>query len=271
MKIAFVGCGNMGTAFAKSFVKYQIVDKQNLLLIQNDPQILQKLKEEDIGMTSAEIGAEIAGYEIVLIGVKPQSFSAVAPLLKKHLTDKQLVISIMAGVRLHKIQEALNHQEVIRAMPNTPAKIGMGVTGLTAAEAVSNEQVHKAENVLNATGRTVYIENENQLDAVTAISGSGPAYFYYFVKSMIDAAKALGLDDATASLLVKQTMHGSFHLINNTNKPLDELIQSVASKGGTTEAALNVFDEKQLGDIIQDAIFSASKRAEALSKPDDSE
>jgi pyrroline-5-carboxylate reductase len=160
----------------------------------------------------------------------------------------------------------LQHNRIVRAMPNTPAMLGMGITAYTATPEVENSQLRKIENLINATGRSVYLEDEAMLDAVTALSGSGPAYFFYLVKSMIEAGKKMGFDDAVSSLLVKQTMLGSYHLINNAERSLDELIQAVASKGGTTEAALKRFGTGEIDYNLQEGIFAARDRSQELAK-----
>jgi pyrroline-5-carboxylate reductase len=126
--------------------------------------------------------------------------------------------------------------------------------------------LRRVENLINATGRSVFLEDESLLDAVTALSGSGPAYFFYLVKAMIEAGKKMGFDEGMAGMLVKQTMLGSFHLIQTADKSLDELIKAVASKGGTTEAALRRFEEGALADTLVAGIESAQKRAQELSK-----
>jgi len=172
----------------------------------------------------------------------------------------------MAGIPIAKIQDLLDHKLVVRAMPNTPAMLGMGITGFTAAEGISFAKLLKVENLINATGRSVYLEDESMIDAVTALSGSGPAYFYYVVKHMIEAGKKMGFEESMAALLVKQTMLGSYHLINNAEKSLDDLIKAVASKGGTTEAALKTFEEHKLPDGIVEGILAAENRAKELSK-----
>jgi len=151
-------------------------------------------------------------------------------------------------------------------MPNSPAELGMGMTAFTSSKSLSIEQIRKAENLLSTTGRTVFFENENLLDAVTALSGSGPAYFFYVVKQMVEAGKAMGFDQHTSEMLVKQTMLGSFHLLNTADKSLDELIKAVASKGGTTEAALSFFNEKEVGENLQKGIIKAKERASELSR-----
>jgi pyrroline-5-carboxylate reductase len=150
-------------------------------------------------------------------------------------------------------------------MPNSPVEIGMGITGFCAGSGADTDAILKAEKLLGTTGRTVYLYKEELLDAVTALSGSGPAYFFYFVKCMIEAGKQMGLEESMAAILVKQTMLGSFQLINNANKNLDQLIATVASKGGTTEAALETFRKNQFEETIIEALKNAEQRAKALS------
>jgi len=126
--------------------------------------------------------------------------------------------------------------------------------------------MHKAENVLSTTGRTVFFEDEKLLNAVTALSGSGPAYFFYILKHMVDAGKKMGFTESVSSMLVKQTMLGSFHLMNSASRSLDDLIKAVSSKGGTTEAAFNVFNENKVGESLLKGILRAEQRAGELSK-----
>ncbi|ADQ17425.1 pyrroline-5-carboxylate reductase [Leadbetterella byssophila DSM 17132] len=266
MKIAIVGCGNMGMAFARSFVQYDLVKKEDLLLIEKSKERSEVLKKEKEGVVVDTIGLNLGEVDLVILSVKPQDFSSVAPDLKQYLKDSQVVLSIMAGIPMARIQDELEHQWVVRAMPNTPAMLGQGITGYCAAEGISFQKLQRIDNLINATGRSVYLENESLLDAVTALSGSGPAYFYYLVKHMVQAGMDMGFDEGLARLLVKQTMLGSYHLINNAEKSLDELISAVASKGGTTEAALKTFEERGLGEALQAGILKAEERSRELSK-----
>ena len=266
MKIAIVGCGNMGMAFARSFVQYDLVKKADLLLIEKSPERCETLKKEKEGVVVGTINEQIAGYDLVILSIKPQDFSAVASELKAVLQPNQIILSIMAGINIARIQEELNHTFVVRAMPNTPAMLGQGITGFTSSPGIATAQILKIENLISATGRTVFLEDEAMLDAVTALSGSGQAYFYYVVKNMIEAGKQMGFDEGMASLLVKQTMIGAYHLINNAELSLDELIQAVASKGGTTEAALKTFTEFRVDMGLQTGILNAEKRAKELSR-----
>ncbi len=266
MKIAIVGCGNMGMAFARSFIQYDLVKKENLLLIEKSPERSEILKKSKEGVVVDTINDSLSGYDLVILSVKPQDFSVVAAELKAFLNPEQVVLSIMAGITMSRIQTELDHKLVVRAMPNTPAMLGQGITGFCASEGIGFSKLLKIENLINATGRSVYIEEESMLDAVTALSGSGPAYFYYVVKHMVEAGKKMGFDEGLSRLLVKQTMLGAYHLINNAELSLDDLIKAVASKGGTTEAALSTFAEANIGTGLEQGILNAEKRAKELSK-----
>jgi pyrroline-5-carboxylate reductase len=266
MKITIVGCGNMGLIYARAFLKYNIVSKENLLLAEKNETRKEELLKLNIGEVTVVNNPKIAESDIIIIAVKPQDFEQLAKELSPVLQSAKCIISIMAGMKIKRIEEALHNVNIIRVMPNSPAELGMGMTAFTANKNLPIEQIRKAEHLLGTTGRSVYLEDEGMLDAVTALSGSGPAYFFYVVKHMIEAGKQMGFDEATAAMFVKQTMLGSFHLINNANKSLDDLIKAVASKGGTTEAALSVFNEAQVGESIQKGIVKARDRSEELSK-----
>ncbi len=256
----------MGLIYARAFLKYNIVTKEDLLLAEKNDVRKQELVKLNIGRVTVVNDPEIAESDIIIIAVKPQDFDALAAELKLVVQAAKCIISIMAGVKIKRIEEALYNSFIIRAMPNSPAELGMGMTAFTAGKALPIELIRKAENLLGTTGRSVFLENEDLLDAVTALSGSGPAYFFYIVKHMIDAGKKMGFDDAVAAMFVKQTMLGAFHLINNADKSLDELIKAVASKGGTTEAALSVFEDAHVGENIQKGIVKARDRSIELSK-----
>lgn len=252
-------------AFARSFIQYDLVKKENLLLIEKNKERCAILNLAREGVVVNTINDEISTVDLVILAVKPQDFKNLASEMHGRLKHDQIVLSIMAGIKISKIQNMINHKFVVRAMPNTPAMLGMGITGFTSAEGISIAKLFKVENLINATGRSIYIEDEEQLDAVTALSGSGPAYFYYFVKHLVDAGIKMGFDEGTSLLLVKQTMLGAYHLINNAELDLDALIQAVASKGGTTEAALSVFNDHHLDQAIKDGVLAAERRGKELS------
>ncbi|MCU7615208.1 pyrroline-5-carboxylate reductase [Chryseobacterium sp. GMJ5] len=265
MKIAIIGAGNMGLSFSKSFLKYELIQPENLHLITRNQSKISKISEA-FPKSRISVFEELNELEadLIIIAVKPQDFNKVAENIHFKLKENQMVLSIMAGIKIGKIQTMLNHPLIVRAMPNSPTLLGMGITGYTAAEGISFSQLMNIERLLNSTGRSVYLENEDLLDGVTALSGSGPAYFYYIVDAMIKAGTEMGIDENLSKLFVKQTMLGAYHLINNSEKNLEELIKDVASKGGTTEAALKTFEDSNLKEIIQKGILSAEKRAKEL-------
>lgn len=265
MKIAIIGAGNMGLSFSKSFLKYELIKPENLHLITRNQSKFSKISEE-FPKSKISIFNEVKDLnaDLIIIAVKPQDFQDVAENFQFKLKENQMVLSIMAGIKIVKIQKLLSHKMVVRAMPNSPTLLGMGITGYTSAEGISFNQLINIERLLNSTGRSVYLENEDLLDGVTALSGSGPAYFYYIVDAMIKAGTEMGIDENLSKLFVKQTMLGAYHLINNSDKNLEELIQDVASKGGTTEAALRTFEENNLKGILQKGILNAEKRAKEL-------
>lgn len=264
-KIAIIGCGNMGLIYANSFLRYKIVTKENLLLVEKNIDRQNSLSAMNIGKVVTTDDKIISECNIVILAVKPQDFKELAQSLKDVINPTCVVLSIMAGTEISFIQSALNHQFIVRAMPNLPVEISMGMTAFTTSEAIAHDKIMLVENLLSTTGRTLYLKEEKQLNAVTALSGSGPAYFFYFMKHLVDAGVKMGLDEHVSSILAKQTMLGSFHIINNGQKTLDEYITSVASKGGTTEAALKTFDENQMGEVIIKALQNAESRAEELS------
>lgn len=266
MKIAIIGCGNMGLTYARSFLKYDLVNRESLLLVARSPERAAALEALNLGTVIARIGEAVATCEVIVIAVKPQDADPVYPVLKPFLNKEQVVFSVMAGIPIEKLEAELRHPYIIRAMPNTPAQIGMGMTAFAISKEATVDHLRKAEKLFSTTGRTVFLESESLLNAVTAVSGSGPAYFYYIVKAMIEAGKSVGLDESLAALLVKQTMMGAYHLMNNSTQPLDALIKAVASKGGTTEAALKGFEENGVAKGIVAGMQAAEKRAFELAK-----
>lgn len=266
MKIAIAGCGNMGMIYARAFLKFESVSPDQLLLIEKNETRAEELKKLNIGRVTDISDPDLSDCELLLLSVKPQDFIEFSHQIKGKLQADTLILTIMAGITTEKISQMLAHKPILRAMPNSPAALGMGITALYANEFVTMTALRKAENLLSPTGRTILLDQEDLMNAVTAVSGSGPAYFFYIVKHMMEAAKNMGLNDSHARLLVKQTMLGAYHLINQADQSLDSLISTVASKGGTTEAALTVFKQREVGENIELALDQACKRAFELSK-----
>ncbi|MGL4596938.1 MAG: pyrroline-5-carboxylate reductase [Bacteroidia bacterium] len=265
MIVSIIGCGNMGLVYGRSFLRYNIVKQDYLLLAEKNEARRDELRKLNIGEVTVTDDPAIFGADVVILAVKPQDFGELAPKLKGKFRAQAVIVSIMAGIQIAQLEEALGTTAIVRAMPNLGVEVGMGMTGFSAHLSVSLNQVRRVEHLLSTTGRTVFFEDESLLNGVTALSGSGPAYFFYIIRAMVDAGKAMGLSEVESVTLVKQTMLGSFHLINNAGKPYDELISSVASKGGTTEAALSVFQKRGLHEALIEGILRAEERAEELS------
>ena len=185
------------------------------------------------------------------------------------VTPQQIVISVMAGVLIETIEDGLQIDKVIRAMPNLPAKVGKGVTSYTESEAVSRIELILVRNLLDTTGTSIHVSNEEYINASTGISGSGPAYVFYFMQSMMEAAKRMGFSDFDSKVLVSETFEGAIRLFNDADLTPEDWMDRVASKGGTTEAALDSMKSNKVNELIKDAAYAAFHRAVELGKSDD--
>ncbi len=266
MKITILGCGNMGLTYARAFLQYHKTNFEDLTLIAKDDNHAAELNSLELGKVTSQISNESLKSDVLILSVKPQDFTGVAQSLRGKIPTETLLISILAGVRLATLKEKLEHKFIVRAMPNMPAQFGMGITVYIPTPETNVHHLSTVENLLNTTGRTFMIEDENLMDGVTALSGSGPAYFYYIVKIMTETAKKMGFDESLANLLVMHTMHGAFHVMNNSDTELDVLINKVASKGGTTEAALKTLNDNRFYEIFANAILKAEQRSKELSE-----
>lgn len=266
MKVLIVGYGNMGKTYANSFISSRFIKPNDIhLLVRNN--IISAIEN---GIPETNITTKASGnideFDIVILAVKPQDFAVLAESIKPFLKDNQIVFSVMAGITLAKLEEQLSCSKIVRSMPNIPTQIGMGMTVFTASSSVDRKELFIIQNLINTTGKSVYVENEKLIDAATAISGSGPAYVFYFMQSMIKAAVELGFNESEAELLVNQTFMGSVAIQNSYSLSNEQWIAKVASKGGTTERALQVFQNGALEDTIVDAVKAANDRAKELGK-----
>jgi pyrroline-5-carboxylate reductase len=202
--------------------------------------------------------------DVIVLAVKPQNIPEVLADLKGYLKPSQLVLSIAAGISVATISQGLGYDRVVRAMPNTPAQIGLGISGWMAATNVTAAQKARAKAILGSMGKEIYFQDESSLDMVTAISGSGPAYLYLFAESLIDAAVSIGLARQNAEELVSQTLLGAAQLLVKSNKSPAELRQAVTSKGGTTERAINTFEEGGFAGLVEAAVRAAYLRSGEL-------
>jgi pyrroline-5-carboxylate reductase len=266
MKIMIAGGGNMGRTYADSFTANQTVSKADLYILEHYQEKVAQFVDAGYHNTYCEGGNWVSEMDLIVLAVKPQDAEGLYPILARYIKPEQMVLTIMAGVRIEKLRAALPTTKILRAMPNLPAQIGMGMTGFTADKSVTLAELFEVHNLLNTTGRSQYFEDENLLDAVTAISGSGPAYVFYFMQAMISQAEAMGFSKPQSELLVAQTFMGAIHLLKGNNLSCEQWIQRVASKGGTTEAALKSFDQQEIAEHIGIGLNAALDRAVELGR-----
>jgi pyrroline-5-carboxylate reductase len=266
MTVLIIGGGNMGSTFAESFLSAHIIRPNQLLILEVNEARVAYLKEKDRGIIKTEVGDYISEVDLIVLAVKPQTINQIYPNIRPFLKPHQLVLSIMAGVRLQSLEDGLGIKKIIRAMPNLPAQVGMGMTAFTAQDDVNKHELIAVQNLLSTTGRAIYFDKEEMIDAATAISGSGPAYVFYFMNAMVQAAIKLGFSSSEAEFLVGQTFTGAVQLQNRSKESHQQWIDKVSSKGGTTEAAIKIFNKFDTENTINEAIFAANNRAEELGK-----
>jgi pyrroline-5-carboxylate reductase len=261
--ICFIGAGNMASSLISGLLNSGF-EATSIRAADPATTQLKALAERGVVTTSDNAHA-IAGAEVVVLAVKPQVLGAVAQLLP--LTAEQLVVSIAAGVPLASLQGwTTPTQPIVRCMPNTPALVGAGITALFANDNVTPSQRQQAETLLGAAGKTLWVASEDLLDAVTAVSGSGPAYFFYLMEAMIEAGQALGLDTNTAISLTIETAYGAARMARDGDTPPGALRANVTSPGGTTQRALSILDAADCQGIIRAALHGAAQRSAELAK-----
>jgi len=262
-KISFIGAGNM----ARSLVSGLLRNGHPADAISAaDPMPGQREQLAGLGITvHADNDTAARGADVIVLAVKPQVLKRVLEAMT--LDPGQLVVSIAAGVNLESLARWMGpSQPIVRCMPNTPALLGAGVTALFPNERVTAAQRDQAEAVLAAAGRTLWVSEESLLDAVTAVSGSGPAYFFYLMESMIEAGKRLGLDADTATLLTLETAYGAALMAREGSDSPATLREKVTSPGGTTERALSILDAAGTRESLVRAVEGAAEKARELAQ-----
>ena len=262
-RVTFLGGGNMARALIQGLLRQGVAPTQ---LSVGEPDAAQRSAlQRDFGITAlADNAAALSGARVAVLAVKPQQLRALFPPLHATLSrHRPLLLSIVAGVRCAQLAQSAAGLPVIRAMPNRAALVGAGITALFAGPGAGPEDRVLAEQVLSAAGSTVWVPSESDLDIVTALSGSGPAYFFQLAEHMATAAQALGLDAHTATLLARETLRGTGALCS-TPLSLAEQRQAVTSKGGTTEAALQAFSHRDFAGLVTEALTAATDRAKQL-------
>lgn len=263
LNIAFIGAGNMAFSLIKGLLNAGVPPAQ---LHASDPVAAQLERLEALGVhTATDNDAVSRGADVVLLAVKPQVLGAVLTPLALH--REQLLVSIAAGVPVASLARwTAADQPIVRCMPNTPALLGAGVTAMFANAAVSAAQRDTAMALLGAAGKALWVSDEALLDAVTAVSGSGPAYFFYLMEAMIAAGTALGLDAETATELTLETAYGAALMARQRTSSPAALRVAVTSPGGTTERALSILDAAGTRATIATALTGAAQRAQELAE-----
>ena len=264
MKIAFIGGGNMATALVAGLAG-QLTEAGSLHVVDPNAEALERLASQYGVGTANVIDVQVAGCDIVVLAVNPQQMREVAAALRPQLGGQPLVLSIAAGIRIADLSRWLGgYTRSVRSMPNTPALIGMGITGMVAQIDVDAAQRQAADNVMRAVGQTVWLDDESLIDPVTAVSGSGPAYVFYFLEAMQQAASEMGLDAEQGRQLALATFTGAAQLAAQSSDPVEVLRQRVTSKGGTTHAAISSMEAAGVKEAIVAAMKAAAARGRAL-------
>jgi pyrroline-5-carboxylate reductase len=274
-KTGFIGAGNMAEAIASSMLEKKITEN-NVLSVNDINEERKKYFHEKYGVSICLSNHEvIKKSDVIILAVKPQVMGEVLKesFEKTDFSEKKLIISIAAGITTEFIENIIysftdakgaENFPVIRVMPNTPSLAGMGMSAVCKGKNAGKKDIETAETIVNSMGKSIIVE-ENMMNSVTAVSGSGPAYFFYFIETLVNAAIKLGFSGEDAFELVFQTAKGSIALMEKTNEAPDVLRQKVTSKGGTTEAALNKFMAENFEKIVEKALFAAHDRGVELS------
>jgi pyrroline-5-carboxylate reductase len=267
-KIGFIGGGNMASSLISGLIASGH-SPEHLWVSDINSDILHALAENLKVNTSASNDTVINEVDVVVFAVKPQSLSAVAKSVAAIIQEKKsLIVSIAAGISQQSLSEWLGvDTAIVRCMPNTPALVLTGATALHANAIVSAEQRSLAENIMRAVGIALWVKEESELDAVTAVSGSGPAYYFLLMEAMEKAAIELGLTEETARLLVQQTALGAAKIALESSESPEQLRKRVTSPGGTTQQAISTFEQGGFTELVSKALHAARDRSVEMSKP----
>jgi pyrroline-5-carboxylate reductase len=263
MSFGFLGGGNMARAIIQGLVSKGW--SGNSIWVCDKSEQKRQLLEQDLEVNTTDSAKTLLDKtDTLVLAVKPQALEAAISPLHAYWRPEHLIISVLAGTSLDRLSGVCGDHRIVRAMPNTPAAIGQGMTVLVGNALVKNDDHKITTAIFEAVGEVAWLASESDMDAVTALSGSGPAYYFLFVEYMIKAATALGLDETLATALAKQTAIGACAMVANSAQTPRQLRTQVTSKGGTTAAALKVLMDRQLEDIVLEALTAASDRSKAL-------
>lgn len=266
MKVLVIGAGNMGLTYAEAMSKSKQLKKRNVMILDSSPEKILSLKKISHFDVFENLDDCLPKADLIFIAVKPYHSDELFAKMRPLINRGQIVISIMAGVTIQTMQEALGIDKVVRAMPNLPAQVGKGVTSFIPSPQVSRIELLTVENLLDTTGKSIMVSTENFIDASTGISGSGPAYVFYFMQSMMEAALKMGFSANDSKVLVSHTFEGAVELFNQHDLSPSSWMNKVASKGGTTRAALDSMQDNNVNELIKEAAYAAFDRAVELGK-----
>ncbi len=264
MKIAFIGGGNMGEAMLSAILDKGLSQPRDISVSDISDIRRQHLEQKYGVAATSDNRLAVEKADVVVLAIKPQNSAKILAELNGQLKPNQLVLSIIAGATIQTLSSGLGHNRVIRVMPNTPAQIGEGISVWTATAEVTEQQRGWAGSILGAIGKEIYVDDEKYIDMATAVSGSGPAYFFLFVEVLVEAAVHIGLPCEVAQELVLQTMLGSGHLIQRSSKEPAELRRMVTSPGGTTAEALLELEKGGFANLVAQAVNAAYNKAKGL-------
>lgn len=263
MRLTVIGGGNMGLTYAKGIHKAGLLNEKISILEKGDGfERLQK-NEPDFSVFNSPDEC-ISKADIILVAVKPFHAEAVFSAIKPFTNSNQLIISVMAGVKIDTIKNSSSLDKIVRSMPNLPAMIGKGMTTFTSSDAVSSEEEQFVEKLLASTGEAIQVDSESDIDKSTGLSGSGTAYILYFMEGLMNAASEFGFSEEDAKQIVTQTFDGAVDLYRQNELSTSEWIDKVCSKGGTTIEAIKSFESNNVKDSIKKGAFAAYNRAVEL-------
>lgn len=272
LKIAFIGPGVMAQAMLAGLLREKIALPKNLLVSGPRQERVDELQKRYSVIPFTDNAAAAAQADLVVLAVKPQRLSKVLAGMRGSLKEEALVLSIVAGAPIQKISDGVGAKNVVRAMPNTPARIGQGITVWTDSDSVTKQQRQLAGEILGAFGQHIYVEEEEFLDKATALSGTGPAYVYLFMEAMVDAGVHLGFSRRIAEQLVIETVRGSVNFYDrggDDERHLARLRNQVTSPGGTSAEALYYLEKAGFRTAISRAVWAAYERSLALGGGED--
>lgn len=256
----------MGLTYAEGMADSVYLNRRKLMIQDIGEDTLAKISSDTRFEAFKDLEKCLPSADIVFIAVKPYHCEELFAKMKPMVNSNQLIVSLVAGLKIETIQEQLGINKIVRTMPNLPAKVGKGITSFTESDEVSRVELLMVRNLLDTTGTSIHVSSENFIDKSTGISGSGPAYVFYFMQSMMEAARKMGFSENDSKVLVSHTFEGAVELFSQGNISPAKWMDKVASKGGTTQAALDSMEDNNVNELIKEAAYAAFNRAVELGK-----